>query len=45
MQRSITCSVCNKAQTIIADPQSGGICGSCNLAVLDKILVRGHSMD
>jgi transcription initiation factor TFIIB len=43
MQRSIICSVCNKAQTIITDPQSGEvICGSCGLVVLDKIPVRGH---
>ena len=42
MQRSIICSVCNKAQTIITDPQSGEIiCGSCGLVVLDKIPVRG----
>jgi transcription initiation factor TFIIB len=42
MQRSIMCSVCNKAQTIITDPQSGEIiCDSCGLVVLDKIPVRG----
>ena len=42
MQRSIICSVCNKAQTLITDPQSGEIiCGSCGLVVLDKIPVRG----
>jgi transcription initiation factor TFIIB len=36
------CSVCNKAQTIITDPQSGEIiCASCGLVVLDKIPVRG----
>src|SRR2546427_1280051 len=42
MQRSIMCSECNIAQTIITDPQSGEIiCGSCGLVVLDKIPVRG----
>jgi transcription initiation factor TFIIIB Brf1 subunit/transcription initiation factor TFIIB len=42
MQRSIMCSVCKKAQTIITDPQSGEIiCDCCGLVVLDKIPVRG----
>ncbi len=43
MQRSIICSACNKAMSIITDPQSGEIiCGSCGLVVLDKIPVRGR---
>ncbi len=45
MQRSIICSECNKAQTIITDPQSGQIiCGSCGLVVLNKIPVRGPEL-
>jgi hypothetical protein len=38
MQRSIICSVCNKAQTIITEQF---ICGSCGRVALDKIPVSG----
>lgn len=42
MQTSIVCSVCNKNNEIVADPDSGElICGNCGTVLLENIVESG----